>query len=172
MKFIGFSHGFGMARRVLLLLASMLSVGCIIPPSLKQAEQPPNFRPVFVASAVAPKFGPINLPDSMDRVQFSIAVEDPNLDDILTVRLFRLNGDKRFYTGLFIELDFPTVADPMNPTRRVGRFAEIAPCQVFSGVDTPLFAIVADEDFSTKPTEEDTAPGGLTDENHWELDCP
>ncbi len=164
-----------LARRLLYTAVSMVFAGCIVPTPLQQAEQTPNYRPTLVTNLVDPPFGP--LPKKVDDVvELKLVAEDPNLGDTLSARLFSSRGPtSRLYLGLVdAPLNLPTVSDTVNPTRRTGRFLPLKLCSVLNlsgGQGAELYVEVADRPFSTVLGHENEVPGGLFDENHWELKC-
>jgi hypothetical protein len=141
-------------------------VGCIIPTPLDQAPPEPNYRPVIVTSAVSPPFGPLPRLAS-DLVEIHVAAEDANQNDQLEARLFVQIGNRLTYTGFGIQLNYPTVPDSQNPLLRSGDFIPLPLCRIYSGTNELVLA-VADRPFDGQT---DQANGGLTDENHWELQC-
>jgi uncharacterized protein (DUF736 family) len=163
-----------LARRLLYLALSMSLSGCIIPTQFTSAEQTPNYRPTIVASLVKPALGQLNRSQT-DFEEFDIVAEDPNLDDLLKARLFKQvsSTSPRIYTGDEIPLDFPSVPDAMNPTRRSGNFPSLSDCGLLGGSGhTDIFVVVADREFSNEVGHESTTSGGLTDEKYWDLICP
>jgi hypothetical protein len=168
-----------------MLICSALAstTGCLIPTSLQEAPaQATNNRPVFVSSNAVdhgtdPPFGFV----ALDSLSPNFVVDDMNaLDpsDTVRVRLFK-QGDAGPSSRIYLELEFVLhrLADPNHPFRYVGGFddgSQLMPCAQYttSAVLLDLFAIVADRPFNTKPNTDPTlAPGGLTDENHWEFRC-
>jgi hypothetical protein len=167
--------------------------GCVLPTELHELEQPPNYRPVFITSLAGPPFGPLPL-SRTDRIDLSVAADDANLDDTLYARLFRLGNagaTSRAYTGYEITLTFPSTPVTCQPTeqmpescdrfRRSGDFfpTGLQLCTLYKD-GGELFVVVADRPFcKPQPNDpndpclgkENTAPGGLTDENLWELEC-
>jgi hypothetical protein len=148
-------------------------VGCVIPTPLDQAQQPPNYGPVFVTTKVNPPFGPIAHTQS-DPFEIDVVVDDPDdadptTNDDLHARLFFLGtGGALLWDGSDIPLRAPQVPDPTNPTWRYGTFPAAARCFGRTGVQY-LYAIVSDRPF--KSDQPSTSNGGLTDTNHWELSC-
>jgi hypothetical protein len=176
LNLLGFLHGDGLARRVL-LLGVVLCTGCIVPTPLQQAEQTPNYRPVIVASLMKPPLGQLQR-TTADSDAIDVYAEDANLDDVLKARLFKQTSSTspRAYTGVQIDLDFPTPPDPMLPTRRVGHFPLLRDCGVLGNASglSSLFVVVADRDFSNEAGKEFLTidNGGLTDEKFWDIICP
>jgi hypothetical protein len=164
--------------RWLLWLAAMASFGCVIPTALVDEPAEVNSRPVF--SSADPPFGP--LPATAGQLtELKLGAQDPNPDPVtnkLYVRLFKLGTTgptSRIYLGDATDLDYPPGADivhqPLTPL--TGSFfgpSGIDLCGAF-GDGIELFVVVADRQFSIQPGQETSAPGGLTDENHWELSC-
>jgi hypothetical protein len=146
-------------------------IGCVIPTPLDRAPAPTNFSPVFVTNRVSPTFGATTAQVQMPK-SFTLAATDPNHDDTLQVRLYTTDstGQGMLYTGINTTLNYPSTPDPDDPNLRIGEITT-APCPVqLQGTTFELFAIVADRDFSpTMPSK--VQAGGLSDTNHWELQC-
>lgn len=153
-----------------LLLACPMLAACVVPKSLSEQPDPPLHRPVFVAEQVQPPFGRLGPFDDSFEIELKVVAEDPNLDEKLEVRLFTRvpGGSMRTldYTGNSARLDFPTLADPRFPTRRTGRVQPLKYCRLFGPAD--LYVIVGDSDWDALKPDLNK---GLTDENHWELNC-
>jgi hypothetical protein len=144
-------------------------IGCVIPTPLDQAQAQPNLPPVIITNSTdypptSPKFG-LLARLSTDQVTIHVVAEDPNQTDQLTARLFVQRGDKLDWFGPETKL---TQLDTDHPLVRIGDFT-LKLCDIYQGTTTYLFLVVADRPFD--PTGSDTAPGGLVDENHWELQC-
>jgi hypothetical protein len=62
--------------------------------------------------------------------------------------------------------------DPDHPTRRLGQPVFPPTCSVLGerNATTDVYLIIADRAFSDLQPDQ-VQPGGLTDENHWELQC-
>jgi hypothetical protein len=164
--------------RWLLCSAAMASSGCLIPTALVEEAQEQNSRPVLAHAD--PAFGP--LPATAGQaLDLRLFAQDPNPDPVtqqLYARLFKLGTTgptSRIYTGNFTELNYPQGTDiehmPLTElTGSLTRTTGLDLCGIF-GDGTELFAVVADRPFSNDSGQENTAPGGLTNENHWELSC-
>jgi hypothetical protein len=141
----------------------------VIPTDLTQEEQPINYRPVFVSDQVMPPFGPITH-SATDVVEISIVAEDPNKDDSLKARLFRL-GTAPGQLDLVDEIG-KLDQDTAMPLVRRGQFHPSRLCSLFPSGVNDLFVVLTDglwSDMNGVPGPQVT--GGLTDENHWELTC-
>jgi hypothetical protein len=136
-----------------------------------------NSRPVFSHSD--PTFGPI-ISAAGQSLELTLAAQDRDPDpatEKLYVRLFKLGNDgpsSRLYVGDSTTLSYPADSDFQNQPLTPLAGSLFGPtgadlCAIFS--DGELFVVVADRPFSDAPGEENLAPGGLTDENHWELSC-
>lgn len=147
------------------------SIGCIVPTPLDRAPASPNTGgPSFVASS--PRFGLISHAQS-DFFDLSITVTDPdvgmpNSQDVIWARLYRVINNMPVWDLEEIQLNG---ADQNNPQQRFGMFQSAQRCTSLnlpSGSTTDLYVIVSDRQF--KPaTQIDT--DGLSDTNHWELNC-
>jgi hypothetical protein len=156
-------------RRALLIV---LWTACAEQPSVHE-----NSRPVFAHAD--PAFGPM-LAVTGQPEELKLFAQDPDPDPVtnqLYVRLFKLGATptSRVYTGFETTLDYPPGTDVAQQPLTVLTGSFFGPsgldlCAVFSD-SVDLFAVVADRQFSNQPGQENTAPGGLTDENHWELSC-
>ena len=170
----GISRLAGLARRLLFPMALMCATAltaCVIPTPLEQAPVDTNYGPVLVPGTAQPPFGPLNLLLN-SQVQITLEADDPNLDDTLTLRLFKVGSMgplSRVWTGQETSMMLPAVADPSHPTRRLGGFQSLDFCQLFNS--TTLFVVVANRPFSTMTDHENEVPGGLYDEKAWDLRC-
>ena len=75
------SRGVGRASALMLLTASLS--GCVLPTQLTEAPIA-DLPPHLVADKVEPAFGVLR----MDSAEFKLVVDDPNLQDAITARLF------------------------------------------------------------------------------------
>jgi hypothetical protein len=149
---------------------ALLASGCVLPTSLQEEPSPVHYRPVLVSAD--PPFGPITH-SATDVVQISIVAEDPNVDDKLRVRLFKGLPDQLVFSGL--EITLLTDQSDKTRVRRQGSFVALDLCKVYQNNDA-LFVVLANAPFYDPgdmmpghvPWQ---SPGGLTDENHWELTC-
>jgi hypothetical protein len=74
------------------------------------------------------------------------------------------------YDGEDILLLPASVPDPLHPTLRFGDFDAIARCAGKTGQQL-LYTIVSDRKFSQTDPTKPASDAGLTDTNHWELQC-
>src|SRR5690348_9163238 len=139
-----------LARGLLLpavAMCALYAAGCIIPTPLEQAPQETNEPPSFPVGQENPTFGPITSTSS-DTIAFEVTAADPNLDDTLTMRLFKLGSsgrDSRVYLGIEAPLVFPSPPDPDHPTWRSGSLPQLNYCQILGNVSNiPLYVRVAD----------------------------
>ncbi|MCU1280571.1 MAG: hypothetical protein JWM53_4117 [bacterium] len=161
-------RGFGIVSNSALYGMVIYCIGCVIPTPLDRAPAPTNYGPVWVTSRVQPPFGPTSLSVS-STIALSLVATDPNPDDTLTVRLFvpsaTAPGGLQY---LSIEKTLTSAPDMDDPNLRIGSLEPPLCRNAASGTSFDVFAYVADRDFSGVTA---TAPGGLTDSNHWELTC-
>jgi hypothetical protein len=148
-----------------------------MPTALVDEAQEENSRPVL--SHADPPFGPLPL-TSAQTIDLKLFAQDPNPDPVtnqLYARLFKLGTTgptSRIYLQYPATLNYPPGTDivHMPLTELTGSFfGETGLDLCIFGDGTELFAVVADRQFSIAPGQENTAPGGLTNENHWELSC-
>jgi hypothetical protein len=160
------------------MLACCTVSACLWPTSLTDEVQAENNRPVFSSSD--PVFGPLSVVAGQV-VDLKLQAQDPNPDketSSLYVRLFKLGTTgpaSRIYTGRAAVLTYPSGTDivnrPLTPlTGSLFPPSGIILCGNFVDGDN-LFVVVADRPFSDEIGMENTAPGGLTSENHWRLEC-
>ncbi len=137
-----------------------------------------NDPPSFVDYLIDPPFGPLSLGAGQSTV-LKLAAVDPNPDPVglLYARLFLIGTTgltSRDYTQDETTLTYPAGTDVNNSplTQLTGSFFPTGAdlCALFPGAGD-LFVVVADRDFSNDPGMENTAPGGSTSENHWDLHC-
>jgi hypothetical protein len=145
-------------------------VGCIIPTPIDQAQQTPNYSPVFVTEKVSPMFGLLGPLSQTQVIPLTIVASDANPSDDLQVRLFESINGTLVSTGQTTSLAYPSVRDPNpdNATQRFGGF-EFALCGGRTAGLHLLYAVVADRKF-VNPTSF-TPDGGLSDSNHWDVSC-
>jgi hypothetical protein len=160
------------------MLACATLSGCLWPTSLTDEVQAENNRPVFASSD--PVFGPLTVVNTQV-VDLKLQAQDPNPDkdtNNLYVRLFRLGTTgptSRIYTFISSVLTYPPGTDIANHPLTPLSGSLFPPsgtilCSNFDDGDE-LFVVVADRPFSNELGMENTAPGGLTSENHWTLRC-
>lgn len=168
------------ARR-LLLLGAVVCAGCIIPTPLQQAEQTPNFRPSFVAELCDPPLETTIVKqinggsETSPIVQPHIVAEDPNPDDMLSVRIFRATGSTLVFAD---EIPSLTAISQDNRVQRSGDFQPRNWCGIFAGnmtttVPIEIVAIVADRPFFPVGMGKDdqVVQGGLSSRAGWQLVC-
>jgi hypothetical protein len=176
-----------LARRLLLGAAMSfcaLTAGCLWPTSLHDEASFENVAPAFSALTMPP-FGPLVRTGAPIIDSLTVFAVDPNPDQlpnngpkVLHARLFELGTEgpqSRFYTHIFTDLLYPQqgTIDPASTPLSGSLFGSSGTnlCMEYpNGGD--LFVVVADRAFSDMTGQENTAPGGLTAENHWELSCP
>jgi hypothetical protein len=166
-----------LARRVLQKLPRAMSdaalygviiwgVGCIIPTPIDRAPAETNFPPSIDTTNVTPPFGPLTL-GSNDTMSVAVSATDPNLDDLLQVKLME------FVAGSYGIIAGPAQMQPQNDNPLVrntstGTF-DLKFCLTRTTGVHYVYAFVADRDFTSANST--TANGGLTDSNHWEITC-
>jgi hypothetical protein len=168
-----FSMLYRMARRLLLPLLVVAS-GCVVPVSLRQEQPPDNFRPSFVPELCDPPLENPITPITVDTpVIPHIVAEDPNLDDQLTVRVFRVTGTNQPLVQLF-GLETPLLPnDAEHPTRRSADLPAVPWCSNFflgMTITAEIAVVVADKGFADDSSDE-PRPGGLTTRAGWTLVC-
>jgi hypothetical protein len=148
----------------------IFAVGCIIPTPIDQAQQTPNYSPVFVTEKVSPSFGLLGPLTQSQVIPLTIVASDANPDDELQARLFESINGALVATGQTTTLTKPSVPDenPDNATQRFGRF-EFALCGGRTSGLHLIYAVVVDRKFVT-PTSV-LPDGGLSDSNHWDVTC-
>ena len=139
----------------------------------------PNQRPVLVAELTKPAFGPVGPLGRTQLIEFDVVAEDPNVEDTLTFRIFKQESGAAdlgasttlVYSGREYPLLLPSLPDANNPTRRFGQSLAL-PCDEWgdNAATTNVFIIVGDRPFSNMQFDQ-VIPGGLSDQNHWELQC-
>lgn len=163
------------------MFASLTLSGCLWPTPLHDAPTTgnDNVPPSFVDSSIDPPFGPLSVATVPSTI-LKLAAVDPNPDPLgneLHARLFLLGSagpTSRVYAQQEATLNYPpgtdTSSHPLTPL--TGSFFPDGGdlCALFPSAGD-LFVVLADREFSPDPGKQNTAPGGLTSENHWELDC-
>jgi hypothetical protein len=161
------------------MLSCALTAGCLWPTSLHDEASFENVAPAFSALTMPP-FGPL-VRTAVATDSMTIFAVDPNPDQlpnngpkVLHARLFETVGSQpRFYTHIFADLLYPQGSiDPASTPLSGSLFGTSGTnlCVEYPNGGV-LWVVVADRAFSDMPGQENTAPGGLTAENHWELTC-
>jgi hypothetical protein len=165
-----------------LLLLSTMS-GCIFfAPPTEESTVSADRRPVLVADETTLQnqpFGPAGPFTPTQALDLKIAAEDPDIGDTLTARLYKLVSGAgvdggvstaRLWLNFEIPLSLPSPPSVDHPTRRYGEFTSLECGLLGPSPNTVLYLIVADRAFSDLQPDQ-VQPGGLSDENHWELNC-
>ncbi len=172
------------------MFASLTLSGCLWPtplheaPSAKNVDEPPS----FVEGSINPPFGPLSVAGVASNPPLNLVAVDPNPDEpsppnnqlkngLLHARLFLLGSSgpsSRVFAQHETTLTFPAGTDFNSATlpQLTGSFFPDGSdmCALYPNAGD-LFVVLADRDFSDTQGMENQAPGGLTSENHWELDC-
>jgi len=124
-----------------------------------------------VITGADPQFGLLTM--SADQtMELTVRVLDTSeRDGVLYARLFQgdaADAAARRYTQQETMLSAVSGSAQLTGSFFAPSGAQL--CQLFPGGAT-LYVVVADRPFSDARGAEDTAPGGLTTENHWELSC-
>ena len=157
-----------MARGLLFSMIMLVctTVGCIVPIPLDQQGKQTNHSPIIAKGEVMPPLGP--LPHTAgDLFEFSVPVDDEDLDDNLYARLFIPAGAAPSRTTFeSFGGPLPSAGDADHPARRIATFMERDYCRILGSSE--IWVVVADLDFTT-PDGDKT--GGLSDEALWVLTC-
>ncbi len=166
--------------RAVLLTGFVLMSSCVIPTNLQEQTSSLD-RPVIVTSLAQPPFGDIVLASS-DTSNLTIAAEDesPSVKQLFA-RLF-LPGKSAgtlAYTGAQITLIQIQGIDPNLKLFSGSFFSEpVLLCTDYPN-NTEIYVVVGNLPFCVGPppfpmdcpSDANVQPGGLTDQNHWTLQC-
>lgn len=153
----------------LLFLVTMTSSACIVPVPLDREQPPADSPPTIVAGSAMPQplYPQLVTHQLTDTFEFSFLVDDPDLDDILTARMFYSTDETQFSEQTLL-----SAGDNKHPDRRDAIFGPLQFCTIFDGdgqnPQTPVTIIVSDRVF-TNQIGPDTV--GLTAEVDWLLQC-
>lgn len=161
-----------LAMRSLLAGLLIYAIGCVVPTPLEQEGDPPaNHSPVIVSGEPDFASGPYTPFHADDVWNFEVTADDPDVDDTLEARLYRLDGARLLPVPSPI---FLTAPDADHLTRRSGQFFGTAYCE-FSGAmpqQEYLFYVYV----SDLPFPASGSPGELRDGHYdykyWVVRCP
>lgn len=141
--------------------------GCIVPVELSPQRVVANSRPQIITTEVMPPQGQDVVHTKDDAFPFTIVAEDVDIDDTLSMRLFRTSSDGKSRIRLDDEL--LTASDTSDPVRRRGSFVAQKWCQVLNLNGSEYVSVrVSDNTFAN--FQDDQTPG-LFDDIFWVLRC-
>ena len=158
--------------RGVLFYTLVASAGCIVPVPLDREPTVTNSKPVIDNRDASPTFGLVSRRPS-DSFPFEVHVDDADLDDVLSARLFRPGTGGGMYTLLQSLDPLVPAPDAVHPGRRTATFAELHYCTtlgVNSGSQLQLTVFVTDQGFVGDGAD----TNGVTDSSDsgvWVLTC-
>lgn len=161
-----------LAMRSLFAGFIVYAIGCVVPTPLEQEGDPPaNQSPVIVSGEPDFAAGPYTPFHADDVWNFEVTADDPDLNDTLEARLYRLDGSKLLPVPSPI---FLAAADPSQLARRSGQFFGTAYCE-FSGAMPQqqyfFYVYVSDLPFPASGSPSELRDGHY-DYKYWVVRCP
>lgn len=161
-------HGRKLVTSPLLYSLVASSAGCVVPTELERETPAPNQQPSLVTALVSPPLGQIVLSKSQP-LEIKIVATDPNPDDTLVARTFIQMGNTLIGYNTQVALMKEPTVDPEHALYQYGTFDDYQYCAAVVNSGTYLlFVYVSDRPFDGNSY---TSTTGLTDSNHWELQC-